>query len=123
MGKKVSKKSSKTEPIMFRQGDVLIRQISSLPELKAETEVLNGDLVLAEGETTGHAHRIRRSGNMKFWNVDTGKGENPITAYMTLGEAATVTHEEHNAIDLPSGNYEIRIKREYHPEEYRRVHD
>src|SRR5579864_1405536 len=40
---------------IYRQGDVLIRRIASLPKQKAQPRLTG---ILAYGEVTGHAHRI-----------------------------------------------------------------
>jgi hypothetical protein len=40
-----------------------------------------------------------------------------------LAETATIVHEEHGPVTLPRGGYEVRIQREYSPQEIRRVVD
>lgn len=98
----------------FRQGDVLIRH-GKLPE---EVE-LSKSLVLAEGEVTGHAHRIVQ-GNAQLFKTLAG-----VMFLRVLSEHAKLFHEEHEDIDLPIGDYEIKIQREWDwfSEEVRRVAD
>jgi len=65
-------------------------------------KVENGKVILAEGEVTGHAHRVPIGENIEvhedFFAVKEG--------------SATVTHEEHGAIELPPGDYSVGIVRE-----------
>ena len=99
-----------------RQGDVVIRSIKTIPEGLVKKD----DLVLAEGEATGHAHRITK-----------GKAELQVNALMglmilrVLSEEAVLSHEEHSDIILPMGDYEIKQQREYDwmTENLRRVAD
>lgn len=117
--KKVSKEGpkpslfSKPAAPMWRQGDVFIIQTKALP--KGEHQVVKP--VLAEGEVTGHAHRVERAADARV--LSTGSGR-----YLeVLANETTIVHEEHGPITLPKGIYEIRIQREYSPQEIRRVVD
>ncbi|WP_144866792.1 hypothetical protein [Hyella patelloides] len=73
-------------------------------------------LTLAEGEVTGHSHRI-----------DNGQAElyekNGTLYLRVLSETASLIHEEHHAITIPQGNWLVRIQREYEPEGWRYVAD
>ena len=100
----------------YRQGDVLIRQIRTIPKSATRQETKDR-IVLAYGEVTGHAHAIH---DLDKVDVLVGaKGE----MYLRVKEDATLEHEEHGAITLPAGNYERVIQREYSPEEIRSVRD
>lgn len=46
---------------IVRQGDVLLKQISTLPNSVVRAE---GPCVLAYGEATGHAHQVRAGGEL-----------------------------------------------------------
>jgi hypothetical protein len=90
---------------MFRQGDILILAIDKIPN--SAREVSESNLVLAEGEATGHAHRIKLGNGIlgfrdksQFWL----KCEVP----------GKITHEEHGTIPLETGTYEVRQQRIYH---------
>lgn len=99
---------------IYRQGDVLIRQIQSLPSQKAQTR-LNG--ILAYGEVTGHAHRVEDMAKAEVLEV----GNN---LYLRVGEEGVrIVHDEHSPVYIPPGNYEVEIQREYTPEEIRNVAD
>jgi hypothetical protein len=97
---------------LVRQGDVFIVPVAKLP----------GDLtgtrpVLAEGEVTGHAHRVADPTTAQVF-----KGSSGLFLEVTA-DSATVVHDEHAPVTVPRGSYEIRIQREYHPKEIRRVVD
>ena len=48
--------------MLYQQGDVLMREVDSIPEGLEVKE----DGILAEGEATGHAHRILGEGAKPF---------------------------------------------------------
>lgn len=99
---------------LFRQGDVLIRAIPSLPSAELEKQK---DGILAHGEVTGHAHRIADLAAAQLFVCGDGM-------FLTVGEGGVaIVHEEHGAIDLAPGAYEVIRQREYSPEEIRNVAD
>ena len=99
----------------FRQGDVLIKKVRSIPNgLKREEP--EERIVLAYGEVTGHAHAIH-----ELENVDVFVGDGRM--YLRVKDHVTLWHEEHSAIVLPPGNYERVIQREYQPDQIRQVMD
>lgn len=104
---------------IYRQGDVMIRQITQLPNGAAELKT-EGRIVLAHGEVTGHAHAIAPGEAMEFTMADAAGA---VRRFLKVASEATVRHEEHAPIPLPSGVYEIVQQREYHPEELRNVTD
>jgi hypothetical protein len=99
---------------IYRQGDVLIRRISSLPTQKA---ALRANGVLAYGEVTGHAHKVEQLTRAEVLEIGAG-------LYMRVSEEGVrIVHEEHAPITLPAGNYEIEIQREYTPAGIQNVAD
>ncbi len=102
---------------VFRQGDVIISPLEKQPNGEWKDK---GNLVLAEGEVTGHAHRIT-----------SGKAQLQVNALFGLmilkvmSEQAIISHEEHEDIMLPMGDYAVKIQREWDwfTEEVRRVAD
>lgn len=108
-------------PQLFRQGDVLLMRIDSIPA-DAVPCVVKGDVILAWGEVTGHAHRIAPESVKPFakGGIWSPTAERYIRA---LEGGANLTHEEHSTIALPAGNYRVVQQREYHPEEIRSVAD
>jgi len=99
--------------MLYRHGDVLIQSVRSLPaDVKKQRRV-----VLAEGEITGHSHRIKESGAAILFRSQQRlylRVEAPI---------ATVVHEEHDPIELPKGLYRVWRQREYTPERIITVRD
>ena len=103
---------SKTK--IYRQGDVLIRTIKSLPTQKAQPRLTG---ILAYGEVTGHAHRVEDLTHAEVLEV--GKG-----LFLRVGaEGVRVIHEEHAPVMLPAGDYEVELQKEYTPQEIRNVAD
>ena len=94
----------------IRQGDVILQSAKVTFGKKLS------HLTLAEGEVTGHSHRIT-SGNAELYKKDD-------TLYLrVLSEKATLTHEEHKSVKIPQGNWIVRIQREYEPMGWRYVAD
>lgn len=99
---------------IYRQGDVLIRRISSLPTQKAAIRATG---ILAYGEVTGHCHKLEELTRAEVLEVGTG-------LFLRVGEEGVrIIHDEHAPVTLPKGNYEIEIQREYTPAEIRNVAD
>ncbi len=94
----------------IRQGDVLLKSTDNIKGHKLP------HLTLAEGEVTGHSHRISK-GQAELYQ----KGD--ILYLKVLSETATLTHEEHKAIPIPQGNWRVKIQREYEPKGWRYVSD
>jgi len=76
------------------------------------------EAVLAEGEVTGHAHRLADS-EVEVWEQEDGSRE------FTLTEDTELTHEEHGTLKVPAGDRVADQIVEYDPflEETRRVAD
>lgn len=89
---------------MQQQGDVLIKKIKSLPE-KVSLKKTKGVLILAEGEVTGHAHRIKSDKANLY--------EHNGMLYLKVKEDVELTHEEHKTQVINPGIYEIGIVKEY----------
>ena len=100
--------------MIYRQGDVLIEQIETLPAgLKKSKEKR---IILAYGEVTGHCHEADVESCKSFVDAEGG-------LYLEVEVDTEVKHQEHDTITLPAGVYRIVHQREYSPEEIRRVAD
>jgi hypothetical protein len=98
---------------MWRQGDVFIAAIASIPS--AARRQTHG--VLVEGEATGHSHRVE--------DLDTAEvfqGHN-VLYVRVRAESARIVHQEHGPIALPRGSYRVWKQREFAPEAIRWVAD
>src|SRR4051812_858659 len=98
---------------MRRQGDVLISTVATIPRGATKRP----DCVLAEGELTGHSHRIEQPAAAELF-------EHEGTLYLrVLASQVNVIHQEHGPITLPQGLYAVWQQREYSPQSTRRVKD
>ena len=102
--------------LQFRQGDVLLRQIKTIPQ-EAKASDKKDRIVLAYGEVTGHAHAIHDLESVDVFVKEDG------TMYLDVKAETPLQHEEHAAIMLPPGRYERVLQREYSPEANRNVAD
>jgi hypothetical protein len=97
-----------------RQGDVLLipcDEPSNAMALKPD-----GDrVILAHGETTGHAHAFDASKAMMYAVAG--------ALYVKVLERALLRHEEHPPIEYAPGWYEIPGQREYVGERTQNVAD
>lgn len=134
--------------IKYQQGDVIIKKLESPIEEESENHhggkvnmsdkndrwIQDHRTVIAEGEVTGHAHAFNNSNNPNInvdlfklkstWSTPHRDSDTPNLMRITGGDAV-LTHEEHNALTIPSGEYEIYQVREfdYLRRETRRVVD
>jgi len=98
---------------LYRHGDLLIASIDEIP---ADARPVQ-HLVLAEGELTGHSHRIGEKDAARLFHSSSGM-------YLRITEElATLIHQEHGPIQLPRGLYRVWRQREYAPQEIRSVRD
>ena len=107
--KQVVKKSG-----IYRQGDVLVIPTGKIPKNSVKTK----KVTLALGEVTGHHHTIH-NGAFGYGESDTA-----LVDFLEIeSDTATLTHQEHTAIEIPKGNYECVRQTEYTPEALRNVAD
>ena len=104
---------------IVRQGDVMLFKVAALPKGAVEVET-QGDVILAFGEVTGHAHRIKREQTVKpsARIFDLG-----AERYLQIAERVALTHEEHSAIFLEVGVYRQAFQFEEKRAEIQRVAD
>jgi hypothetical protein len=102
--------------MMYRQGDVLLVRVDESPAKARVVPRTAGRVILALGESTGHAHAIADPGVELL--------ENAHGRVVIVPEGgATLSHEEHAPIPLPAGAYRVILQREYRPEGDRNVAD
>jgi hypothetical protein len=98
---------------LYRHGDLLLEKTKSIPK---DARPLN-HLVLAEGELTGHSHRIaERAAAQLFRSLES-------LYLLVTAEKATLVHQEHGPIELAPGAYKVWRQREYSPRDIRTVQD
>lgn len=107
--------------MLIQQGDVLIRKVKSIPSSLKPLKKDHRGYVLAEGEHTGHYHGVECIDEDIEMLID----EATQKIYMNNKSAITVTHQEHDHVNVPSGIWEIDRVKEYDhfAEEARKVQD
>lgn len=117
---------------IFFQGDIAIAKLPEGQQIPKGLEKLKPEpkgLVLAYGETSGHAHAFREStkADVYYNDVATNKSENGILEmyiHVKDPKGIILQHEEHDKIFLPMGVYVKFNQMEYtFNEEYRAVAD
>ena len=102
------KMSTKNGPRRFsrraQQGDVCLER-REIPEAAAA----RAGLVLAEGEATGHAHRVGTDEKTDAELLELGDR----VFLRVMGGDVRVVHEEHGEIIVSPGEYEVTQIREY----------
>lgn len=89
----------------YRHGDLVFKPRTSKPHGQV---VFSGkEAVLAEGEETGHAHRMKG-----LFDVFSD-GLNGSPTGVAVLERSEMSHEEHGTITMEPGNYDIKQPIEY----------
>jgi hypothetical protein len=103
---------------VYRQGDVLIVPVteSAVPEqVRAagpKKRAPRERMVLALGESTGHAHAVVATHDKGDFYPAASESE---PAFLFLPSGGRVVHEEHGTIPLSEGWYRVVRQREYEP--------
>jgi hypothetical protein len=105
-------------PRLCAQGDILIERVDDVPEAGRVASCANqGWVILAEGEATGHRHRL--FGTVAMYRDNALARDVPSDLYVghvrVSSPMARLEHEEHAAITLPRGIYRIRRQRHLEP--------
>ena len=115
-------KCSMSKDQQIVQGDVFLKPINL--DVRIEQWKVKDNFTLALGEATGHHHTITeipKGMDVKLYEDTQG------TLYLKVRGNDTVglTHQEHDKVDIPAGDYEVGIVQEFDPfaEEARRVQD
>jgi hypothetical protein len=100
------------------QGDILIERVDDAPPSgKAMQSVGAGAVIIAEGEATGHRHRLL--GSSAMYRDDALARDVPSGLYVAHVEVRSPTgrleHEEHAPITLERGTYRVRRQRQLEP--------
>lgn len=100
------------------QGDVFLVKIDKVPTKAKASKPQYKGWVLAEGEATGHAHRIEEKESAELFT----EGDK---MFLHVHRITHLTHEEHKPIALDPGVYEVGRIREWDQfdQEARRVQD
>jgi len=93
---------------LYQQGDVLIQTVETIPKNAQKLAPDQHRNTLAEGEVTGHAHRV--AGVVDMFRRD---GAPAGEVFMSAPKRITIQHEEHKALTLKAGMYRASRVREY----------
>ncbi|MBF0523361.1 MAG: hypothetical protein HQL24_09955 [Candidatus Omnitrophica bacterium] len=94
---------------MKRQGDLLIVRVEAIPIASKKKD----NLILAEGEATGHNHAL-----------DSGEVyEKDGVLYFRADTTTRLNHPEHKQLLFEKGTYKVIRQREYEPAGWRNVAD
>ncbi len=102
----------------LQQGDVLLQGVNSLPTGVRKVKKTNRGYVIAEGESTGHAHVI--TGDCEVYELD------GVIYISTSDKSVNLVHEEHHTVEIPAHTImEVALVQEYDPftEELHNVQD
>lgn len=109
---------------LYRQGDVLLKATRKTVSDQATVITDQGRTILAYGEVTGHAHEVIADTMTDDVVPAQQLFEEPDgSRLLVVRGPATLRHEEHAPIAIPSGCYEVVRQREYSPEAIRNVAD
>jgi hypothetical protein len=105
-------------PRLCAQGDILIERVADAPiSGRVIQSASDESVVVAEGEATGHHHRI--FGSVTLYRDDALARDVPATLYVghvqVNGPTARLEHEEHAPIALEQGTYRVRRQRQLEP--------
>lgn len=87
--------------MIYRQGDIALVPIKEIPK-----ESKKKNLILAEGEATGHMHQFVDSINIAVYEL------NQHQFVEISSEIEDLVHNEHHTLHIPKGKYEVRQQRE-----------
>jgi hypothetical protein len=105
-------------PRLYAQGDILVERVDDAP---VSGQILHAPdavaLVVAEGELTGHHHKI--FGSATLYRDDALARDIPDNLYIghlqVEGTGARLAHDEHAPINLALGTYRVRRQRQLEP--------
>ena len=104
----------------LRQGDVMLIPIKSLPDGVKKAADKGPRVVCQYGEVTGHAHAVKSDDCNAFTDQPDMTVVDALAtgarAFLEICYKAEMTHEEHAAIKLEAGVYEVKRQRQYTPE-------
>ena len=93
--------------IVLRHGDLLLKSDEGIVIPKG-SKSLKTD-VLAEGEATGHTHRL--VGQAQILEHEAADGT--VEKFVDAKQDSQLVHQEHNTIDIPKGVYRVVQEREF----------
>lgn len=90
----------------YQQGDVILKRVAEIPQGK-EIKPDERGIILAEGEVTGHCHKITEVSVAMMVKTDDGH------VYLHVKTAVPLKHDEHHFIIIEPGEYEVKRVQEF----------
>ena len=109
--------------MIIRQGDILFVRVGEPEKAKV------GRVIVGHGEVTGHMHVLTAAKTMNgddlAWQLfaESGEWNSDGRPLVNVPIDTELVHDEHDALLIPAGVYEVRRQREYEPEAPRYVID
>ena len=103
--------------VMLKVNDDYFKENTGRGNTSAYNTQSHNNPVLAFGEVTGHLHQIHMKDMLEEAEVTLHMGyyreagKDVPDAFEVREETVTLTHEEHNPLDVPPGKYVVRIVR------------
>ena len=92
---------------MYRQGDVLLVRDPGLSSMHSRKIIDRGkSIVIQEGEVAGHFHEAIATDDLELRGLDDDRVILSKTGF-------ALVHPEHNTLDIPPGEYSIKIQEEW----------
>lgn len=115
----------KTFTRMAAQGDFLIIKIDKIPSDVENMKTENGVYVVAHSET-GHNHVMERT-NVEAFIPKNTKEDDLYELFLSVKAPSEInhlrSHDTHETLLVPPGNYIVKRQREYTPEGFRKAAD
>jgi len=104
-----------------RHGDISFHRLDSIPA-NFNPVKHSGSFVLAEGEATGHHHKISVKEKNNDFQIFKDEDNNYI---LKVNSPCQLTHQEHKTIEFTKGIYFVKHETEYNPftEELEKIKD
>ena len=120
---------TKTVPHTIRQGDLLLIRVASAPAGLVQKPTKDGKLTIGYGEVSGHNHVLENA----VWVVgedvtqndlrEFALGNKTFPVFVVVEEPTRLVHQEHSALMIDPGFFQVIRQREYEPGQIRSVRD
>jgi len=113
------KKYQQGDVVMFKVDDDYFKKNTNKGHVTEYHGKQPTHAILEFGEVTGHTHQINMANMLKEAGVtlhmgyNRKAGEDAPDGFQVLNAPVTLTHEEHDPLELPPGKYIVRRVREF----------
>lgn len=97
----------------YRQGEILFFKVKKKPNLPTYLKAhVKKDGVIREGEKEGHEHKVADTKTAQLTMFGDDPKEATTGVLDVLKKSARIEHPEHKPIDLPKGEYVVKVQKE-----------